>query len=121
MSMTNEPHKIRRGDWVIFEANAPGLDIAADPIRMMHAAKTLERSEEAACYALHVLDATKTHLTVFDPVAGTPEIIQLSFLDGTWHPATAEQVIATWTIWRSSLIRTNLWRDRDDHDSLLGM
>ena len=49
-------------------------------------------------HAVFVLDITKSHMTIFEPLAGRPVILQLDRFEGAWHYATQRQVEVTWDI-----------------------
>lgn len=82
-------HWIIPGDWVIREAPDPACDDEYEFIRNPTGYALSDR-------AVFVKDVTKSHITVFDPVAGKTSILQLSAFPGNWKRATKNQVDATW-------------------------
>ena len=95
------PHDIIPGDWIIRSAPEPDTTAGSgveDPILRFMMKKMGNEDNDFSFYAVCVMDATLTHLTVFNPVKGRAEIIQLSLYKGDWHLATEKQVEVTWTL-----------------------
>jgi len=49
-------------------------------------------------HAIYVIDVTRTHMTVHDPLFGRPVIFQIHEMPGSWHLATMRQVEMTWIL-----------------------
>lgn len=49
-------------------------------------------------HAIYVIDVTKTHMTVHEPLFGRPVIFQIHEYPGTWHLASMRQVEMTWIL-----------------------
>lgn len=82
-------HWIIPGDWVIREAPDAIANDDYEEFRNPTGYALADR-------AVHVLDVTKSHITIFDPIVGRKEILQLSAFPGTWRRATRAQIDATW-------------------------
>lgn len=82
-------HWIIPGDWIIREAPEPTFENEYSDVINPTGFALSDR-------AVKVLCATKTHLTIFDPIRGRSGIIQLSLFPGVWRKATKMQVEATW-------------------------
>lgn len=88
------------GDWIIRSAEedagyTPFLETPPFIVAEKHA-----MNKAFTDHAVYVIDITKTHLTVYDPLAGQPAIVELDRLAGTWHHATSKQVEITWGLAR---------------------
>lgn len=84
-------HWIVPGDWIIREAPDPQPE---SEYSEFHNPTGFALSNQA----IHVLDVTRTHLTIYDPIAARKAIIQMSLFPGNWKRATKMQVDATWEI-----------------------
>lgn len=90
------------GDWVI--RSTPEKPKYEDSYSFLSGPPTRKQREEEekadafTDHAVFVMGITKSHMTVFEPLAGRPMILQLHEFDGTWHYATQDQVEITWEL-----------------------
>lgn len=95
-------HRILKGDWIIREpAEAPSY-FSEDQAKAALISKFIgfeaPDHDSFSDHAIYVLDATQSHLTVFDPMLGRILILLYDRFPGTWHYATEQQVATTWDL-----------------------
>ena len=90
-------HWIVPGDWIIRSVLEPD-EGSADGEQLMLRQTVGENRLGFGDHAIFVLDATKTHLTVHDPINGLPRILSLALYPGEWLLATKDQVDVTWVL-----------------------
>lgn len=100
--MDQPKHRITKGDWIIRAPDSPPNYSTEEQAKATFISKMigfeLPDFTSFSEYAVHVLDATQSHLTVFDPMAGRVHILVYDRFPGVWHYATEQQVSATWSL-----------------------
>lgn len=94
-------HDIVPGDWVIRARPDKGgfQDSVGFDMGMFRMGPPSPNDDPSFTdHAVFVMDATRTHLTIFEPLMGRPVIIEIDKLPGTWYYATQGQVEVTWIL-----------------------
>lgn len=98
--MSEEKHKIRKGDWIIRNPEPPPRHYSQESAAAAHIEKLIGLNvldyNSYSEYAVYVLDSTQHHLVIFDPLIGRRIILVYDRLPGTWHYATQVQVETSW-------------------------
>lgn len=100
--MDEKKHKILKGDWIIRAPDPPPSYATEEQAKAAFITKLIgfevADHDSFSEYAIYVLDATQTHLTIYDPMAGRIQILLYDRFPGTWHYATEQQVATTWDL-----------------------